>query len=118
MFLGAVGGIALSPLSGLLLVPALAMGLGAMTAAMLRLPMTAVLVTTMFLGSDGFPVVVLTIVAAVVAYVARLWLEPAPAPAAPADKPAPATGMPAPRASEPRVEASPTRGGGRADRTG
>jgi H+/Cl- antiporter ClcA len=118
LFLGAAGGIALSHLPGLPVVPAIAMGMAAMTAAMLRLPMTAVLVTTMFLGSDGFPVVALTIVAAVVAYVARLWLEPAPAPAAPAGKPAPATGMPAPRASEPRVEASPTPGGGRADRTG
>jgi hypothetical protein len=77
-----------------------------------------VLVTTLLLGSDGFPVVALTIVAVVVAYVAQLWLEPAPAPAAPAGKPAPATGMPAPRASEPRVEASPAPGGGRADRTG
>jgi len=76
MFLGAAGGIALSHLPGLTLVPALAMGLGAMTAAMLRLPMTAVLLTTLFLGSDGFPVTPLTIVAVVVAHVAGVWLAP------------------------------------------
>ena len=79
MFLGAAGGIALSHLPGLTLVPALAMGLGAMTAAMLRLPMTAVLLTTLFLGTDGFPVIPLTIVAVVVAHVAGVWLSPRPA---------------------------------------
>ena len=79
MFLGAAGGIALSHLPGLALVPAVAMGLGAMTAGMLRLPMTAVLLTTLFLGTDGFPVIPLTIVAVVVAHVAGLWLAPRPA---------------------------------------
>jgi len=79
MFLGAAGGIALSHLPGLALVPALAMGLGAMTAAMLRLPMTAVLLTTLFLGSDGFAVIPLTIVAVVAAHVAGAWLTRAPA---------------------------------------
>lgn len=73
MFLGAAGGAAMSHLPGLPLVPAAAMGIGAMTAAMLRLPMTAVLLTTLFLGSDGFPVIPLTIVSAVVAYVSALW---------------------------------------------
>jgi H+/Cl- antiporter ClcA len=109
MFLGAVGGIALSHLPGLPLVPAIAMGLGAMTAAMLRLPMTAVLVTSLFLGSDGFPVIPLTIVAAVVAYVAENWLTPAPA-ASPQElsddggKRVP--DLPPPRAGETPVDAS------------
>jgi H+/Cl- antiporter ClcA len=79
LFLGAAGGIALSHLPGLALVPAIAMGMAAMTAAMLKLPMTAVLITTLFLGSDGFPVIPLTIVAVVVAYVAQVWLGPEPA---------------------------------------
>jgi hypothetical protein len=52
------------PLEGL----AAAIGIGAMTAAMLRLPFAAVLLATLFLGSDGFPVMPLTIVAVVVAY--------------------------------------------------
>jgi H+/Cl- antiporter ClcA len=80
MYLGAAGGIALSHLPGLAMVPGLAMGLGAMTAAMLRLPMTAVLLTTLLLGSDGFPVIPLTIVAVVVAYVAEIRLTPVAAP--------------------------------------
>jgi H+/Cl- antiporter ClcA len=79
MFLGAAGGIALSHLPGLSVVPAAAMGIGAMTAAMLRLPLTAVLLTTLFLGSDGFPVMPLTIVAVVVAYLTANWLTPPPA---------------------------------------
>ena len=84
MFLGAVGGIALSHLPGLSMVPALAMGVGAMTGAMLRLPMTAVLVVSLLLGSDGFPVIPLTIVAVVVAYVAENWLTPPSAAGSPA----------------------------------
>jgi len=53
MFLGAAGGMALSHLPGLPLITGAAMGIGAMTVGMLRLPMTAVLLTTLFLGSDG-----------------------------------------------------------------
>jgi H+/Cl- antiporter ClcA len=83
MFLGAAGAVALSHLPGLPLVSAAAMGIGAMTAAMLRLPMTAVLLTTLFLGSDGFPVIPLTIVAAVVAYLTANLLSRDRAPAAP-----------------------------------
>jgi H+/Cl- antiporter ClcA len=104
MFLGAAGGIALSHLPGLTLVPALAMGLGAMTAAMLRLPMTAVLLTTLFLGTDGFPVIPLTIVAVVVAHVAGVWFTPRPAEVTeePADEGGSGT-MPLP---QPRTETS------------
>jgi hypothetical protein len=80
MFLGAAGGVGLSHLPGLPLVPAAAIGIGAMTAAMLRLPMSAVLLTSLFLGSDGFAVIPLTIVSAVVAYLTSIWLaKPPPA---------------------------------------
>ena len=89
LFLGAAGGLALAHLPGLSVVPAVAMGMAAMTAAMLRLPMTAVLITTLFLGTDGFPVVPLVIVAVVVAYVTEIWLGPAPAAAESAAEPAP-----------------------------
>lgn len=88
MFLGAAGGVALSHLPGLPLVPAAAMGIGAMTAAMLRLPMTAVLLTTLFLGSDGFPVIPLTIIAAVLAYMTTLWLTKPSVEASPSTPPA------------------------------
>jgi H+/Cl- antiporter ClcA len=82
MFLGAAGGIALSHLPGLPLVDGVAMGIGAMTVVMLRLPLTSVLLATLLLGSDGLAVMPLVIVAVVVAYVASARLAPAPAPAA------------------------------------
>ncbi len=47
MFLGAAGGIALSHLPGLTTVAGMAMGIGAMCAVMLRLPITAVLLATL-----------------------------------------------------------------------
>lgn len=77
MFIGAAGGLALSHLPGLPTIAATAMGIGAVSAVMLRLPMTAVLLTTLLLGSDGFPVMPLTIVTVVVAYIAANWLTPA-----------------------------------------
>ena len=53
MFIGAAGGIALSHLPGLPLVPGVAMGIGAMCAVMLRLPLTSVLLATLLLSSDA-----------------------------------------------------------------
>jgi H+/Cl- antiporter ClcA len=82
MFLGAAGGVALSHLPGLPLVDGVAMGIGAMTAVMLRLPLTAVLLATLLLASDGLAVMPLVIVAVVVAYVASARLTPGPSPAA------------------------------------
>jgi len=79
MFIGAAGGIALSRLPGLPLVPGVAMGIGAMCVVMLRLPMTSVLLATLLLYSDGVAVMPLVIVAVVVAFVASARLAPAPA---------------------------------------
>jgi H+/Cl- antiporter ClcA len=92
MFVGAAGGLALSHLPGLEPIPAAAMGIGAMCAVLLRLPMTSVLLATVLLTTDGLAVLPVVIVAVVVAYVASAWLLPAPKPA-PAG--APATGPPA-----------------------
>ncbi|MFI5666370.1 chloride channel protein [Streptomyces sp. NPDC051704] len=78
MFLGAAGGIALSHLPGLQLTPAFAMGIGAMSVTMLRLPLTSVLLATLLLGSQGLTVMPLVIVAVVIAYVVMLRLSPAP----------------------------------------
>jgi len=95
MFLGAAGGIALSHLPGLPLVAGAAMGIGAMCAVLLRLPLTSVLLATLLLSSDGLAVMPLVIVAVVVAYVLSARLMPAP-PAAKAAPPAPSTpGRPA-----------------------
>jgi chloride channel protein, CIC family len=98
MFIGAVGGIALSHLPGLQLVAGVAMGIGAMCAVMLRLPMTSVLLAVLLLASDGLAVTPLAIVAVVVAYVvsARLTQAPAEAPG-----PAPETPRPAEDAVQP-----------------
>ena len=76
MFLGAAGGIALSHLPGLPPVAGAAMGIGAMTAVLLGLPLTAVLLVTLFLASDGVVVMPLAIVAIVVAYVLSARLSP------------------------------------------
>jgi H+/Cl- antiporter ClcA len=79
MFLGAVGGVALSHLPGLPLVYGVAMGIGAMAVVMLRLPLTSVLLATLLLSSDGLKVMPLAIVAVVVAYVVSARLTtPAP----------------------------------------
>ena len=94
LYLGAVGGIALSHLPGLPLVPGVAMGIGAMCAVMLRLPLTSVLLASLLLSSDGIAVMPLVIVAVVVAYVVSARLAPAPAPA-PAQAPGPASAAPA-----------------------
>ncbi len=82
MFLGAAGGVALSHLPGLPLIYGVAMGIGAMTVVMLRLPLTSVLLATLLLSSDGLQVMPLVIVAVAVAYVASARLTPSPAPAA------------------------------------
>jgi H+/Cl- antiporter ClcA len=76
MFLGAAGGIALSHLPGLPLVPGVAMGIGAMTVVMLRLPLTSVLLATLLTLPDGPAAMPLVIVAVAVAYVASVWLFP------------------------------------------
>jgi H+/Cl- antiporter ClcA len=83
MFLGAAGGIALSHLPGLDAVPAAAMGIGAMCAVMLTLPLTSVLLATVLLGADGTKAMPLVIVAVAVAYVLDARLRPAPEPVHP-----------------------------------
>ncbi len=82
LFLGGAGGMLLSHLPGLPLVPAVAMGMGAMSAVLLRLPLTSVLLATLLLASDALAVTPLAIVAVTVAYVVSARLAPAPAQAA------------------------------------
>ena len=95
MFIGAVGGIALSHLPGLPMIAGAAMGVGAMTTVMLGLPLTSVLLAVIFFSADGLALSPLIIVATVVAYVASARLTPAPD--APPD-PAPAQAPPGPKA--------------------
>ena len=95
LFLGGVGGVALSHLPGLPLVAGVAMGIGAMSVVMLRLPLTSVLLASLLLASDGLAVMPLVIVAVVVAYVLSARL--APKPAAAGDPGPAAPGHPEPR---------------------
>jgi H+/Cl- antiporter ClcA len=77
LFIGTAGGIALSHLPGLSFIPAIAMGIGAMSDAMLALPLTSVLLATLLLGKDGTIVMPLVIVAVVVCHVvSRTFLTP------------------------------------------
>jgi hypothetical protein len=95
IFLGAVGGVALSHLPGLPLVDGVAMGIGAMSVVMLRLPMTSVLLATLLLASDGLAVMPLVIVSVVVAYVISARLTPVVG-TAPVATNAAASGVPKP----------------------
>ena len=79
MFIGAALGIAMSGLPGMSLAPAIAAGIGAMCAAMLRLPLTSTLLATLLLGSDGVAVTPQVVVAVVVAFVITM-VVPVPAP--------------------------------------
>jgi hypothetical protein len=78
LFIGAAGGIAASHLAGLSLVPAVGMGIGAMSTVMLKLPLTSTLLATLLLYSDGLDVMPLVIVAVVVAYATTAWLPQTP----------------------------------------
>jgi hypothetical protein len=81
MFIGAVGGIAFSHASGLPMIAGVGMGIEAMAVAMLGLPLTSVLLATVFLQADAPDLMPLVIVAVVVAYVTSARLAPPPSPA-------------------------------------
>ncbi len=83
MFIGAALGILMSHLPGLPMIAGAAMGIGAMTVAMLGLPLVSVLLVVLFLQSDGLQLTPVVIVAVVVSYVVSARLKPAP-PEAPA----------------------------------
>ena len=79
MFIGAAGGIALSHVGGLPMIAGVAMGVGAMVAGALKMPMTAVLLPSLLFLSDAVHLMPVVIVAVVVAYVVAIWIEPPPA---------------------------------------
>jgi H+/Cl- antiporter ClcA len=81
LFIGAALGIAASGLPGMNLAAAIGMGMGAMCAAMLRLPLTSTLLATLLLGADGVAVTPQVVVAVVVAFVITNVL-PVPGPRA------------------------------------
>jgi hypothetical protein len=68
----------MSHLPGLPLVPAVAMGIGAMCVVMLKLPLTSVLLAALLTESAGGASIPLVIVAVTVAYVATAYFSPVP----------------------------------------
>ena len=89
MFIGAAGGIALSHLSGLPMIAGAAMGVGAMTAGALKLPLTAVLLPSLLFPTDALQLMPVVIVAVVVSYVTAVWISPS-SDATPTPSPEPA----------------------------
>lgn len=85
LFIGAAGGIALSHSAGLPMIAGAAMGMGAMTTAMLGLPLTSVMLTTLFLGADGLTLMPVVIVAVAISYVVSARLAPVVPPADPGE---------------------------------
>ncbi len=79
LFLGAAAGVMASHLPGFSLSPAVAVGIGAATVAILRLPWTAVLLTSFLTASAGNGTVPLVVVGVAVAYVTTIavsrWLS-------------------------------------------
>ncbi len=75
IFLGAAGGLMASHLPGFPMAAAVAVGIGAGTVAILRLPLSAIVVAALLTSKAGPGVDPLTIVAVVVTYLATLWLS-------------------------------------------
>jgi H+/Cl- antiporter ClcA len=94
LFLGAAGGLMAARLPGFELTPAVAVGMGAAVSAVLRLPLSAVVLAAVLTSGSGAGATPLIIVGVVVAYVTTLVLT---APASEPEPPAPAPGPP-PRA--------------------
>ncbi|CAL9336386.1 chloride channel protein [Streptomyces levis] len=96
LFLGAALGVLLAPLPGLGIVPGMAAGMAAASAATLRLPVSSVVLVVLVLGDTGMtPVVILAAVASFVTvqllpagHAVPALGKPAGPPAAPAAEPA------------------------------
>jgi H+/Cl- antiporter ClcA len=91
MFIGAAGGIALSHVGGLPMIAGASMGVGAMVAGALRMPLTAVLLPSLLFLSDAVTLMPVVIVAVVVSYVVAVWIKPAEPAATTTATPQPAT---------------------------
>jgi hypothetical protein len=84
MFLGAAAGVMASHLPGFDLTPAVAVGMGAAVVAVLRLPLSAVVLATLLTTKGGLADTPLIIVGVVVAYLVTIALSPRLEAAAPA----------------------------------
>jgi len=75
LFIGAAAGVIASRLPGFELTPAMAVGMAAAFASVLRLPLSAVVLATLLVSKAGFGAEPLIIVAVVVAYVVTLRID-------------------------------------------
>jgi hypothetical protein len=80
MLIGGALGILASHLAGLSTIAGVGIGIGAMSAAMLGLPLVSVLLPSLLLLSDAVTLMPLIIVGVVTSYVASARLAPKPAP--------------------------------------
>ena len=78
LFLGAAAGVMASHLPGLDLTPAVAIGLGAATVAVLRLPLSSVVLATLLTAGSGLGTAPLVIVGVVVAFLVVNLIDPLP----------------------------------------
>jgi H+/Cl- antiporter ClcA len=79
LFVGAALGIAVSHLPGLPMIAGVGIGIGAMSTAMLGLPLVSVLLPSLLLAADGLEMMPLIIVGVVASYVTSAHLAPRPA---------------------------------------
>ena len=88
LFLGGAAGVMLSGLPGFGLVPAMAAGMAAATAAIMPLPVSAAVLVTLLLGTGASGMTPIVLIAVVIAFVSEQVLDRAApsktAPAAPA----------------------------------
>jgi H+/Cl- antiporter ClcA len=87
LYIGAAGGLLASHLPGLGATPAVAAGMTAMAASMLRLPLSAIVIVTALTLPAGAGSAPLIILAAVTAYLVTIWLSRHEAADAPASTP-------------------------------
>lgn len=95
LFLGAVAGLMAGQLPGFAITPAVAVGMAAAVAAVLRLPLSAIVVATLLTTGSGAGSTPLVIVGTVAAYMVSVVLLPPPPTTAPA-QPATEAVAPAP----------------------
>jgi H+/Cl- antiporter ClcA len=100
IFLGAAGGVLASRLPGFPVTAAVAVGMGAATVSILRLPLSAIVIASLLTSKSGAAAEPLVIVGVAVAYLATLQLAKRSAAAtdAPSHASAPATAPPSPAA--------------------
>jgi hypothetical protein len=102
LFLGAAAGVLAAELPGFDLTPAVAVGMGAAVVAVLRLPLSGVLLASILTATAGLGASPLIILGVVVAYLVIIALPSHPAPAeAPAQgaPPGPGAAPPSPAAA-------------------